>query len=78
MTIGVGLVAARFTGCRVDALRWFVLFLFCSLADFLYFRVMPLCDPCVTALHADVPMTSFFLQSLFITGCRMAFSDCSY
>lgn len=43
MTVLVSLVAARFTHCRVDALRWLVLFLLCSLADFLYFYVMPLC-----------------------------------
>ncbi|KAK9830977.1 hypothetical protein WJX81_004646 [Elliptochloris bilobata] len=42
VTVLVGVVAARFTRCRVDALRWLVLFLLCSLADFLYFRVMPL------------------------------------
>lgn len=43
MTVLVSLVAARFTRCRVHALRWLVLFLLCSLADFLYFYVMPLC-----------------------------------
>lgn len=45
VTVVVGLVAARFTGSRVDALRWLVLFLLCSLVDFLYFRVMPLYGP---------------------------------
>ena len=48
VTVLVSLVAARFTRCRVDALRWLVLFLLCSLADFLYFYVMPLC---ACALH---------------------------
>ena len=70
VTLLVSLVAARFTRCRVDALRWIVLFLLCSLADFLYFYVMPLCacvlSLCLNGLEATVYSC---LHSLFMLSC---------